>query len=480
VLALASFSGLHCSPSATGPSGNAQTDGTASGTAAGTDPAGEGESGAPTSTSGGTTSAGGDTETAGDSTGGEIPEPALELIGHSPLGARGANSAMTILGEYAYVGSRSDGNHPDNGVLIVDIEQPNAPVVAGELIRPDEDNDRVSSREIRGLVDQDLLIVFSISCSENMTCSGSLPEAAFDIRFYDVGDPLSPQEIGYFDYPEGGQGHEFFAWQDPEDAERTLLYIATNGPDPMLIVDISDPTAPQQIAEWNVENDAELHSVALSNDGKTAYLSYKFDGVFLADTSDFALGLDDPEIRRITNLGFGAAWTNGSGKAHSAVPVPDRDIVLATDEEYDCPYGWVHMVEIGDPEHPSVVGEFQLPENEPCDESGPFSSHNPTVTSHLAFVTWYAGGLLVLDTTDPENPQELVRYSPEPLPEVGTEDTQLEGNHIGFWSYPIIRDGLIYAVDIRNGLYIFRYRGPHQAEVEEIEYREGNSNRIER
>lgn len=44
------------------------------------------------------------------------------------------------------------------------------------------------------------------------------------------------------------------------------------------------------------------------------------------------------------------------------------------------------------------------------------------------------------------------------------------------WSFPIVKDGLIYAVDIRNGLYILRYEGPHQKEVSEAKFLDGNSN----
>ena len=32
------------------------------------------------------------------------------------------------------------------------------------------------------------------------------------------------------------------------------------------------------------------------------------------------------------------------------------------------------------------------------------------------------------------------------------------------WSYPIIEDGLIYVVDIRNGLYVLEYHGPYEDE----------------
>jgi hypothetical protein len=44
------------------------------------------------------------------------------------------------------------------------------------------------------------------------------------------------------------------------------------------------------------------------------------------------------------------------------------------------------------------------------------------------------------------------------------------------WSYPIVRKGLIYFVDIRNGLYILRYKGEHAREVARLSFLEGNSN----
>jgi hypothetical protein len=44
------------------------------------------------------------------------------------------------------------------------------------------------------------------------------------------------------------------------------------------------------------------------------------------------------------------------------------------------------------------------------------------------------------------------------------------------WSYPVIHDGLIYVVDVRNGLYVLEYRGPYQDEVSSIGFLEGNSN----
>jgi hypothetical protein len=49
-------------------------------------------------------------------------------------------------------------------------------------------------------------------------------------------------------------------------------------------------------------------------------------------------------------------------------------------------------------------------------------------------------------------------------------------NKVVMWSFPIVKDGLIYVVDVRNGLYILRYTGPRASELAQISFLEGNSN----
>jgi hypothetical protein len=49
-------------------------------------------------------------------------------------------------------------------------------------------------------------------------------------------------------------------------------------------------------------------------------------------------------------------------------------------------------------------------------------------------------------------------------------------NKVVMWSFPIVKDGLIYVIDLRNGLYIFRYTGPRSGEVSRLTFLEGNSN----
>jgi len=135
------------------------------------------------------------------------------------------------------------------------------------------------------------------------------------------------------------------------------------------------------------------------------------------------------------------------------------------------------------------VGEYKIAEDQQSfcgsarddpltEQFTSYSSHNPTALPDLAFVDWHSGGIQAIDLANPANPTQAGFFLPTPLPSVALEDPALSRgpNKVVFWSYPIIRNGLIYAIDIRNGLYILKYTGPHASEVAGINFLEGNSN----
>jgi hypothetical protein len=78
-----------------------------------------------------------------------VTSAALEQVGHEPLMQRGMNAAIAVHGDYAYIGSRTDGGHegmPHGGVMVVDISDPAAPALLGP---PFDANPGESSRELR-------------------------------------------------------------------------------------------------------------------------------------------------------------------------------------------------------------------------------------------------------------------------------------------------------------------------------------------
>ena len=421
--------------------------------------------------------------------------------------------------------------HPHPGVLIVSAADPAQPRVVGEIGPPFEGNSGITSRELRVWPQQKLLIIMNFRCSATLHACPQGTDAVFpfDLKFFDLSDPAHPRFIkSYVPTSKAGRAllpHEMFLWVDPHNANRALLYLSTptlsvntNVPN-LLIADISHVAAGGQITEvaegnWNNRypqaNDPAhynfnlfVHSMGVTADGTRAYLAMEAGEFLVMDTSDVAKDVSNPQLRLLTDPASRPLWgnpapcTNTCPNGHSAVQIPGRPFVLTTDEVYGtatdrsagCPWGWVHLVGVADPGHPKIVGEYKIAQNQTsfCGSKGDdslteqfssYSSHNPTVLPDVAFVAWHSGGLQAINIANPNQPSQAGWFSPIPLAQVANEDPALGrgASKVQVWSYPIISNGLIYVVDIRNGLYILRYTGPHADEVSKIHFLEGNSN----
>lgn len=436
----------------------------------------------------------------------EGPPGSFELVGSEPLMNRGMNAAPAVSGDHVYIGSRTDakddGNSNNAGVMIVSVKDPAAPEIVGQIGPPDEGNVGETSRELRIWQSKKVLIVMNLfsNCGEIHACTPV--EGDDNFRFYDISgkNAAAPKLIS--EYVPSQNPHEFYLWEDPKDPNRALMFMSTpGGNDQALVADISAvPTGGKvkEIAKWNTvipdPGDNRLHSMAVTPDGKVGYMSYLEGGFFLTDTSDFAAGRPKPKIKELTPLENRVSW--GLPGTHSGVPLFGKPYALTSDEVYGealralgnhgCPWGWVRTVDISDPTKLKVAAEYKIqPYNDPayCETSEPrptssFSSHNPTLTKNLVLISWHSGGLQAIDISDPEKPTQAAEFLPEPLPAVIQEDPVLSSGEdkVVVWSFPIVQDGLIYVVDIRNGLYILRYKGPFEKEVSSVDFLEGNSN----
>jgi hypothetical protein len=254
--------------------------------------------------------------------------------------------------------------------------------------------------------------------------------------------------------------------------------------------------------------DLSLHSMTPSADGTRTYLAYLRGGLGILDTGKVAKNqlqagtVEDLSDDLLTPVPFPTWGTGpqcaghtpaGCGESHSAVPLPGRPFALTIDEVYGTftvssfgwPWGWARLWNVAQPRRPHLIGEYKILQNTTAYTPAPgeneftsYSSHNPTATRNLIFDSWHSGGEQAIDVSDPGNPQQAGWFSPTPLPTVANEDPALSAgpNKVVVWSFPIIRNGLIYVVDIRNGLYVLRYTGPHADEVAGISFLEGNSN----
>ncbi len=402
----------------------------------------------------------------------------FQLVGHHDLGARGMNAALAVAGDTVYVGSRID----TGGIAILDVSDRGHPMQIGEL----PGDPAMSTRELRAVADKNLLVVLRLQCSPELhgcTATSAQPET---IDLYDITDRAAPVLRSRTSLSGGltGKGpHEMYLRRD---GDRLLLLVAS--PPVLLdVLDISDPAAPQKLASWKPpldhlqgSNDI-LHSVTMSIDGSKLFLSHQLSGLLIADATQM------PEFSLITPVGLDFTPPATVGP-HSTVEVPGRPLLIVTEEVYPppyglgCPWGTLRTVDISNPAAPAILAELGVAENDPAFcatgtfDRITFTAHNATATHDLAFVTWHAAGLKAIDVSEPTAPRFVATFVPEPLPSVTVEDPGLGGASIEMWSTPVIQDGLLYVVDVRNGLYILRYRGQFASQLSDDPFLEGNSN----
>jgi hypothetical protein len=285
---------------------------------------------------------------------------------------------------------------------------------------------------------------------------------------YDISTCSEPKPLGAMTLAQ--PAHEFFLWRDES---RILAYLATfdHLPPNLLVVDLTDPSKPEEVARWTPADDnvqGIMHSLSVSPDGTRAYLAMWDGGLVIAE-----IDLPEIEVARGPDGSFGQAWL---ANTHSAVTLRDPIFVLLASEVFACPFAGLSIADISNPAYPEFISRFTLPENRCGDLPGPtggvFTPHNPLVVNDLAFVSWHAAGVQAIDLRDPYSPQRVGQFVP---PDEDAAPRSLLGRYpVQTFSYPIVKDGLIYVADSQSGLYVLRYTGALAERLAEIAWAEGN------
>jgi hypothetical protein len=368
----------------------------------------------------------------------------FEQIGHASLDVIGWHGGLALAGRCAYVGNRRSGH-----IAIVDITDPAQPTPIGRI--PIGRN--TEAVELRTLPEHNLLVVADVV-------------AAPHLRTFDITNCAAPLPLASMTLP--APAHEFFLWQE---GDRVLFFGATfGGPPDMIVVDLTNPAVPHEVARWSARDmglPGRLHSLTVSPSGDLAYLALWDGGFAMAQ-----LNLPYVQVLGKGEIGAPIFWFPNT---HSALPLRDPRYVLLTSEIYKCPFGAMLIVDVADPAAPQMVSSFSLPENR-CNNlpaaDAVFTAHNPLLVGDLVFLSWYAGGVQVLDVSDPAHPQRVGQFLPG---SAGAAAQSYVGRHpVQVWSYPILYNGLLYVVDIQSGLHIVRYTGPQAEMVSEIPHLEGN------
>ncbi|MES2155117.1 MAG: hypothetical protein V4510_08280 [bacterium] len=142
------------------------------------------------------------------------------------------------------------------------------------------------------------------------------------------------------------------------------------------------------------------------------------------------------------------------GRLHTAqVTVAEPEIISAPDET-----GQITFIDTSDPSHPSAVGHWTLPpQNPPLGVSGlNFSPHNFDLWDGKVALGHYHAGVWVIDASSPEHMKDPVEvgFYMTAKPRAASPTMQPD-----VWGV-VQNQGLLYVSDEATGLYILQYTGP--------------------
>jgi hypothetical protein len=218
------------------------------------------------------------------------------------------------------------------------------------------------------------------------------------VKILDVTDPSAIVQLGSFDpatCSNGGALASFFA-DDVELVEELDALFVAAGRCGVIVLDVSDPTAPTQIGQHNTPVWAEAVAIDLSSESPLGYIADHNGGLQIVDFGDvFDAPSGAPDL--LSSMGSSTSgWGTGA-----AIDVAFRD----DGEEklvYVAASQGLRIVDVDSPSSPVLRGgydtapgspSFEVPQDVELDDSG-----------NVAILAAWQGGLLVIDVSSSSEP----------------------------------------------------------------------------
>ena len=361
---------------------------------------------------------------------------------------------IEIKGNYAFVGHQ----HGPEGTSILDISDPRSPKVLSQIMCP---HPWSHSHKVR--VVGDMIVVNS----EREPGKGNLreyPEGGF--RIYDVKDKTNPKLITF--HKTHGKGvHRF-------DVDENYAYISTEMPgyvgNILVIYDIRNPSKPTEVGRWAMENQHVENGEAPHPKGTQHRLHHamRCGNQMFASCWDSGIGIVDvSDITKPKTLARYEYDPPHTEQTHTFLGVPHaiggKRIAISTEEErsnrgpdHGKPHAPFRTWDVTDPAKPKILCTYELP-----DDATPYDTNVVRFGTHqfreivdednLCYVTWFAGGLRILDISDPANPKERGYFIPKPGDGVKkgaplTNDIYIDDR------------GLLFVTDKERGLDVIEFK----------------------
>ena len=334
----------------------------------------------------------------------------IQYEGGTELAARGR---YLFSGEFNGRDNR-DQNPKKGGIRIFRLSDSGVPRQVGFLRCPGNDNDiEVINRRL-------IVVAYHVNtCGNPATDDGML--------VVDVSKKRRPKVIGKVAMPSGraGSAHTLNPYPPIPGSKKRYVYInpggLANGNSVEQIVDISNPRKPKIAASYGPADggpESGCHDLSFSfSNGRKLGFCAGYQHVTIWDVSD---PLKPEMVSQIRNPAIEFD--------HFALPSPDGKLLAIDDEAFaahECasgqsPTGRVWIYDITNPETPVMQSSYAPPRGGDSTELGTYPGwiaswclshglHWKRASNNLA-VTWFTGGVSVLNLDDPTSPEEVAHY----------------------------------------------------------------------
>ena len=401
----------------------------------------------------------------------------MRLIGHSDQGGRPDGVQLMVHRGFAYIG-----HMVSQGFSVVDVRDPTRPTTVNYIAAPP------GTWNVHLQAHDDLLLVINARdlfadarfADEKVYYTRSVGDTVSDVqdkgwsaglRVFDISTPDKPREIGFLSL--SGIGIHRIWYVGGRWAYVSALidgftdYI-------FLTIDLADPRKPEvagrwwlpgmhqaggETPDWPQGKRYALHHAIIAGD--TAYGSWRDGGLTLLDVKDRT----QPTL--ISHRNWSPPFGGGT---HTALPLPDRDLLVVLDEavldNQEDGEKLIWLFDIREPANPVSISTFPQPDEIDYAAKGAhFGPHNlhenrpgSFVSSTLIFATYQNAGVRAYDISNPYRPLEtgaLVPAAPERM-----MDTR-PGRPRVIQSCDVFVDaqGIIYSTDYNGGLSVIEYLG---------------------
>lgn len=387
------------------------------------------------------------------------------LIGHHDL--NGVGDAMQIVKKDQFVYVAHVG-YNDLALSILDVSDPENPKLLRQI--PKSKNAHSHKVQIVG----NIMIQNSESLPYVKRADDEQPICG--VIVYDISDPTDPRQIAFYNV-EGRRGVHRMWFRDLPYAHLSAQVRGAKNQG-YQVIDLSDPRNPAMAGAWWVpgtfpddpdpwlpidpEKQHELAVHGVIPLGDRGYCSCIDAGLVILDLSNLK------EIKVISQLNWCPPY---AGFSHTSMPLPGRGLLVEVCEAHRSPHERhsgrrIWMIDIRHERQPVMISSFPTPKplkkwgvESFYDLNGRFGPHNihenyagSFVSENLIFSTYFNGGMLIHDISDPDRPAEIGFFRTpggdgEPL-------SQLNDLYVD-------SDRLCYVGDREKmGLFIAEYTGP--------------------